>query len=183
VDRNFAIWAFIVLLCTGLNGACATIPGAPQWEYEEKAIEVKIEADKQLNLVDGKPHALALYVYQLSDPNAFKELAQNKSGLLKMIENSRFDPSAVEQEKIIVQPGEKKTVSLDRAERAKFVGLVAAFYDLPVGNASRLFDIPVVVATTGFLIRNQTQKPGKLSMDLLLGAQGLQIRGKKHEKQ
>ena len=47
MDRNFTIWALNVLLCTVLIGACATIPGTPKWEYEEKAIEVKIEADKK----------------------------------------------------------------------------------------------------------------------------------------
>lgn len=174
------IRVLFVLLAVLVN-SCASkppppIPLEPRPVFKEKFISVHLRADSQLNLYSGSSHALHLCLYQLSDPNAFNQLSENEMGIGRLLACDRLDAGPQIQgvaiaKKLIVQPGEDQTFDLDRAEGAKYVGIVAGYYQMKKRQVVRLYAIPITEEQQqGMLVIKQ--KP--LKINLFLGPQGLQ---------
>ncbi len=178
VNFQLILSGCIILLLSGC-GAKKLPP--PEWHFQQAAIKVSLTADPSLNLFDETPHTLFMCIYQLSDPNAFNVFIQNSKGISDLLACNRFDPSAVSFKRVIVQPGSEQDLIMDRAEGAKYVGIVAGYFALYKESSVRLLDIPVVVETKGFIRKTKTKKPGKLAVKLYLGPQGIKETGVKSE--
>ncbi|WP_022665657.1 type VI secretion system lipoprotein TssJ [Desulfospira joergensenii] len=146
----------------------------PRWTYEKEAIKIQVKADPMLNLDNGKAHTLFVCVYQLKDPNGFNQLSGDQSGLYKLLECRLFDPGVATSKRLIVNPGEQTTLMMDRAEHAKYLGIIAGYYGIVKERITRLIEIPVVVEEKGFIAREKTQKPGLLDITLLLGPEQIE---------
>lgn len=149
--RAISVLIVLCAACVWFSCSCA---GAPKpdpaadpsisWGFGDKAVKISYQADQNLNQYDGKPHTLLVCVYQMNDPNIFNGLIKSTDGLQKLLQCSRFDPTVVRFRQVIVQPGDAKQVDLDRAEGAKWVGVVAGYYNLNSDMVTQLFEIPVV---------------------------------------
>ncbi|MEW5724892.1 MAG: type VI secretion system lipoprotein TssJ, partial [Thermodesulfobacteriota bacterium] len=144
------------------------LPGAPQWTFGSNAISLQLKADSTLNLFEGNPHTLVLCVYQLADPNAYKDLASTKEGVVKLLAGQKFGETVSAVDRIIIQPGETRTVFLDRAVGAQYVGLVAGFFELDPAKASKLFQIPLDVSKKGLIFKDTYMIPGRLDLSIFL---------------
>jgi type VI secretion system VasD/TssJ family lipoprotein len=152
------------------------------WTYEAKAISLEIRATADLNSVAERPHALALAIYQLSDTNTFTGLTTTKEGTVELLNKGKIDLTVVQYTRIIVQPGEKKTLSLDRAQTAKFIGVVAGYQELNPALDVRVFPIPMVpnkrgivdklLVSTSLIADEAKATPGKLFLSVELEGQG-----------
>ncbi len=181
INKSLVILSLLVIFLPLLN-ACTTDKKpdpVPVRGFVEKAIKVNYHADKQLNLYEDKSHTILMCLFQLTDPNVFNELSKSKDGLNKLLECSRFDGSVVGFKRIIVQPGENKTVHLDRAEKAKWIGLVAGYYDLAPGQITRLYEIPVIIKTKGLLFKKKIAAIGKMTINLYFGPNAIHQVGDK----
>ncbi len=157
--------------------SCAGAPQAPpQYDFGKDAIRLRFSADTQLNSCQGSPHTLLICVYQLGDPNAFNQLTADEDGLYKLLECRRFDPSVTNVKRIIVQPGQDITSTLDRAEGTKYVGLVAGYYQIEKDHMIRLFKIPLVKERAGTFSK-KVLKTGVLDVELLLGPEKIRDAG------
>jgi predicted component of type VI protein secretion system len=178
VKRYFVI---LFVLSIFLIGSCSRKPPPippiePKPTFTEKFISVHLKADPQLNLYGGSSHALHLCMYQLSDPNTFNQLSENEMGIGKLLGCDRVDPGAplpgvAISKKLIVQPGQDQSFDLDRAEGAKYIGIVAGYYQLQKRQVVRLYTIPVTEEQQRGMIVIK-QKPMKIN--LFLGPQALQ---------
>lgn len=168
-----------VLVLLGMSASCRKPPPPPtvvippvtmppEWDFKKGAIDLRLKADPELNLYQGSPHTLVLCVYHLKDPNAFNQTLEEKEGLSKLLECTRFDPSFSFAKRLVVQPGQELVESLDRAEGTKYVALVAGYYYLEKDRAMRFFSIPIVKEQKENTIY---QRPGQLTIDLYLGPQ------------
>jgi type VI secretion system VasD/TssJ family lipoprotein len=117
-------------------------PPPPTWPFSPGAVVVHYRADKGLNTYEDRPHALLMVVYQLSAVNAFNDLAKDQTGLQTLLESGYFDQSVASIEKVYVQPGEEKDLAIDRAQGAKWVGVVTGYYQQVPGKTSSLMPIP-----------------------------------------
>ncbi|MEW6381890.1 MAG: type VI secretion system lipoprotein TssJ [bacterium] len=153
-------------------------PAPAEWLYEKGAIRLHLKADPQLNLYQGTAYTLSLCIYQLSSPNAFQELMENEEGLGRLLECSRFDASVASYRNIVIQPKQELTESLDRAEGARYVAVVAGYYMLRKEQVTCLLPVPVVEETVDASGAKRL-KPGPLSVDLFLGPHGIQETGGK----
>lgn len=150
-------------------------PAQVNWTYQPGALQLNFVADPALNRYGGVPHTLALCVYQLSQQNAFTQLAETVGGANKLLECGVFDPTVISAKRVIVQPGRNQTLAMDRAEKVKYVGLAAGYYELSPPLATRLYEVPMQSETQGWLWWKDTlYSPAKLTMHILLGADGLQ---------
>ena len=172
--KKLSRW-FCLLCVFFFLASCASTPvPPPQYTYGKDAIRIHLKADPQLNSYQGSSHTLLICVYQLSDPNAFNQLAGDTDGLYKLLDCQRFDPSVTNSKRLFVNPGQDSAFMLDRAEGTKYVGLVAGYYVMERDNMVRLFKIPVVVETKGVFSRTKISKPGDLDVEIVLGPQQIQ---------
>ena len=167
--RHYVKALFLVMIIS-MVCACASRPlPPPEWQYEKEAIKLHLKADANLNLEEGTPHTLLVCVYQLKDPNAFNQLANDDDGLYKLLQCQLFDTAVATSKKLIARPGQDMNFVFDRAEGAKYLAVVAGYYVLHKDRMIRLFDIPVVIEKKGFFRRKKTQKPGPMNIELTLG--------------
>ncbi len=129
--------------------------------YEKNALTVNIKSNPRLNLYQERPHSLVLCMYELKEPNMFNQLSDERDGIYKLMECGRFDGSVAFAKRQIVQPGEDICDVRDRAEGAKYLGIVAGYYDLKKNSAIRLLPIDKV-------------GPGKIVIDLVAGPREIQ---------
>lgn len=180
----FFLLAFTLLGCGGgqpapQNPTTVTSPAASpaeiKWTYQVNAISLTLGVDKNLNEYNGMSHTLLLCVYQLSDKNKFNEFAGTSTGLNSLLACKSFDPSVTHVQRVFVQPDQNATLSMDRAEGAKFLAVAAGYYDLQGSGATRTWQIPMETSETGMLFWKDTwYAPAKLDAMLILGPHEIQ---------
>ncbi len=178
------IFLFSLLFFLSFLSSCATSKKTDPaddpsliWGFGQKAIKISYRADKNLNLYDGQPHTILMCLYQMSNPNVFNELSRSEDGLTKLLQCSRFDQGVVSFMRVIVQPGDNKSLSLDRAEKAKWVGIVAGYYNLSPDMVSCLYEVPVTTEREWLVLKKPI--PGNLFIDLSLGSNKIHHSGSK----
>jgi type VI secretion system VasD/TssJ family lipoprotein len=144
-----------------------------QWTYGASAITIEVKPDPNLNVFNGQPHTLALGVYQTADPNSFISLLNDPTSIGKLFASGYASAGALSFTRYIVDPGKPKTITVDRAQSAKYVGIVAGYYKLDPQHTARLFQVPVIIKTEGWVIKNRTALPGNVVVTLLLGTEQL----------
>ncbi len=162
---------FISILINGCGGKEVIPP--PNWSFQEKAINISIKASPQLNMFQGLPHTLVMCVYQLQDPNGFNLYIQDQKGLTDLLRCNRFDTSVLGFKRIVVQPGASQKLQMDRAENARYIGIVAGYYSLYARGAARLYEVPVIIEEKGIFAKEKRKVPGILNINLYLGPYGI----------
>ncbi len=163
---------FIALLVVGL---CLYSCGAkepkpePEWVYEPQGIHISCQADDMLNEFNGSSHALQVVIYQLDNINKFSELAEYKDGLKVLLKAQNFDPSVQAVKKVFIDPGQATRIVLDRAEKSRWVAIVAGYFDLTPGKATVFFEIPHKVEKQGMIFfKKEVAVIEDLKINLLL---------------
>jgi len=169
--KIIVVWVCFLSICS----CAAQKPAPPEWVYGPEEITVLLRNDGQLNVLEGMPHTLLLCAYQLKDPNTFTQLSDEIQGLQELLECDLFDESVASSKKIIAYPGQDQTFILDRAEGAKYVGIVAGYYLLKKDRVVRVYDIPVVIEKEGFIKPTLTAKPAPLNLVITLGSKQIQM--------
>mgnify|MGYP003681906543 CR=1 FL=1 len=136
----------------------------PAWEYEQDAININLNADKQLNFRDGTSHTLSVCVYQLTDPNTFHQLSNDTDGMYQLLDCSTFDAGVAATKRVIVRPNQALKVTLDRAEGAKYIAVVAGYYTMEKNKIVRFYKVPI--KKKGI---HRKSVPGKMEINLVLG--------------
>jgi type VI secretion system VasD/TssJ family lipoprotein len=171
----------ILVVLSGLLfiASCASTPPPAQKAAEVRPmvspdmVTLHVVADPQLNLYNGLAHALHLCVSQLTDPNSFNQLSNDEKGLSKLMNCERGDQSVAFAQRIVVQPGEDRVFELQKAEGAKYVGIVAGYYQMQKRSAVRLYRLPETVGPG----QAAAQRPLRIELDL--GPRELRERGVK----
>jgi type VI secretion system VasD/TssJ family lipoprotein len=143
------------------------------WDYASDALLLEIDAADELNLHQGAPHTLLLTVFQMAEDKAFRKLIADPVALARALESNQPGSDFVLTQRYIVAPGKRTLLSLDRAGQARFVGIVAAYYRLDAASTARLFEVPLVVSSKGWISSTYSAEPGPLAIRLQLGAQGI----------
>jgi type VI secretion system VasD/TssJ family lipoprotein len=118
----------------------------PPQEFKKGAISLNITADPQLNRYKNSPHTLLVCLYQLKDPNAFNQLADDPNSLAKLMECTKFDSSISYAKRIVIQPGQTLTEQRDRAEGTRFIGIAAGYFTS--GNEKTTHLTPITARAT-----------------------------------
>jgi type VI secretion system VasD/TssJ family lipoprotein len=142
------------------------------WEFAKNAVQMEIEADGRLNEYDGQAHTLLLGVYQMEDSALFYKLAADSSLLAKSFEPGKGSDAFIQFDRYVISPGQRTIVTLDRAQKARFVAIAAGYYGLDA-SATRLFQVPLSVVSDGLLTKTYKAAPAPLALRLNLGASGI----------
>lgn len=171
MKRSLLVAVVAVSVLTLVACASKPKPKPDRPGFLENGVVFHLEADPMLNLYDGQPHTLLLCVYQLQDPNAFNQYREDYAGISKLLEGKRFDPSVASAKRIFVQPGDNQGLVLDRAEGARYVGVVAGYYNMDKDRVARLFEVPLIEQEKGWFSKEILLSYGVLDVSLKLGSE------------
>jgi type VI secretion system VasD/TssJ family lipoprotein len=172
------------LICALLAACSASQPPQPAPESDDphllsgsradKAIRLRFNADRDLNVYDSRAHSLQICVYQLDKPDAFKDLAKTQEGVTALLTAAPFDKSVRNVVRLFVQPLEDAVFELDREEKAAFVGIVCGYFDSTPENSAKLWEIKPKETTSGHLFwKSTTYSAGTLDITLRLSARAM----------
>lgn len=139
------------------------------WDFARNAILVEVEADPRLNEYGGEAHTLLLGVYQMEDSAAFYKLIADAALVGKSLESGKGGEGFVHFARYVVKPGQRSILSLDRAQKAKFVGIAAGYYQIEAARSARLFEVPLTVESEGMVSTTYKAAPALLAVRLNLG--------------
>lgn len=142
------------------------------WEFAKNAVQIEIEADGRLNEYDGQAHTLLLGVYQMEESAQFYKLAANSLLLAKSFEPGKGSDAFIQFDRYVISPEQRTIITLDRAQKARFVAIAAGYYGLDA-SATRLFQVPFSVVSDGLLTKTYKATPAPLALRLNLGASGI----------
>ncbi|TDV28726.1 type VI secretion system VasD/TssJ family lipoprotein [Paraburkholderia caballeronis] len=171
--------AAVLLACA--CSACSMFGGnsrkdamsALNWDFAADAVMLEIAASPDLNRDEGQAHTLLLGIYEASDAASFRKLAANPPAVFQSMESGSAGPGFTQFARYVVSPGQHSMLILDRAQNTHFIGIVAAYAQAGKAVPTRLFDVPVVMSTRGWLTTTYAAAPGPLALRLDLGAQGI----------
>ena len=139
------------------------------WEFGRNAILVEVEADNRLNEYSGEAHTLVLGVYQMEDAAAFYKLIADAALVGKSLETGKGGEGFVHFARYVVTPGQHSILQLDRAQKAKFVGIAAGYYQMDATRSARLFEVPLTIASEGMISTTYKAAPATLAVRLNFG--------------
>lgn len=169
-------------MIAALSG-CSSQPPAPsprkqaiaevKWDFEKDAISIEIDADERLNEFENEAHTLLLGVYQMADPAIFYKMTTDSETMAASLERGTAGDGFVDLVRFVVTPGGRAVVNLDRAQKAKFVGLIAGYYLIDAPRAARLFEIPLTIDSKGVFSTTYAAAPATLALRLKFGPESL----------
>lgn len=173
-------WWLLVLLGVGLLGCGSSGPTPEQialsnlkWAYAENAIQLNLTADAGLNQYDGQAHNLLLVVAQFDTANAFSTYTSSSQQLSSLLLMTTPPAGMIGINRLFVDPGEVKSISLPRLEGAKMVGIAVGYAHLDPLRSAKLYQIGVNVTSTGFFSKTWSAEPQPLVINLALGPDAL----------
>ncbi len=165
----------ILILMIALINGCSFLPASPpRWDMQKEGIVLHLKSDNKLNVEKGVAYTLYFVIYQLDSPNVFKQLSEDEEGLSKLLGSKIFDSSVTAVKSIVIYPGTDVTYKIDRAEGARYLGVVAGYRTMTHERMVRLYEIPVQVKIDNIFKLTQKLVPVTLDINLKLGPQQIE---------
>ncbi|MBT8342841.1 MAG: hypothetical protein HKP58_18505 [Desulfatitalea sp.] len=160
----------IVLLTLICTASCSKTLIKPEWTFEKAAVKIRLRADNKLNLYNNNAHTLYVCFYQLASLNTFDQMTADPSGIRQLLNCRLFDESVAAASSKVIHAGEDLVLTLDRAERAQYVALVAGYSDtLTNERAVRRFTCQVHHVRKNLFKKEYQCKPCPMIADVALG--------------
>lgn len=152
----FVMFRWCCLAVLVILASCSSTPteltvDPDDWVYEKRAITVSVKAPSDLNSVSGRPHSLAVGIFQLNDPNTFNGLSVTTEGATELLQKGQIDETVANFSLVKVRPGEQKKVTLNRAQTAQYVGVIVGYYNLNPSKDIRVFPVPLRAQDRGLV--------------------------------
>jgi len=129
-----------------------------------------VKADNKLNLYNDKAHTLYMCFYQLREVTKFDQLTQDPSGIRQLLECRLFDDSVASASSKVIHAGENFMLTLDRAEKAQHIALVAGYSsDLTADRVVKRHRYQVHKTKKGFFKKKYQCEPCELDVEVSLG--------------
>lgn len=142
------------------------------WSYRERGVVINVTADPGLNDYGGLAHAVVLMIAQTADSAAFNTFVKTPANVGKALGGGET-PGVLNLERVYIEPGSTQRVILDRVDKARYIGVAAAYFEGDTMRNSRVFAIGVDIKTTGFVVKNSVATPLPLGLNVRLGDKAL----------
>lgn len=141
------------------------------WPYAKNAIKVELSSDVDLNFYANRSHTLVLGVLQFDDEKTFPKLLTTPVDLAKSLATGDLPKGVLQFDRYVVKPDARILMEVDRVQDAKFVGVVAGYYQFDPARSARYFRIPLNIDSSGLVFKDYKAEPAILAFRLALGAQ------------
>ncbi|KML54614.1 type VI secretion protein [Burkholderia cepacia] len=144
-----------------------------RWDYAPDALLLDIDASPRLNEYQNTPHTLLLTIFQTTDAQAFRNLSDDPNHLRATLTAGTAAAGFIQVTRYVVAPGTRVALSIDRAQQARYVGIVAGYYDFDGPRAARLYDVPLKIDKRGWFSHTYRAAPQTFELKLRLGAHSI----------
>ncbi|MDR2788815.1 MAG: type VI secretion system lipoprotein TssJ [Candidatus Accumulibacter sp.] len=186
----------MLLLVAACGGKEAIAPPMPRprpaedpsrviWQAEPGGVRLSIEAAPDLNARDGLPLSLSLCVFQLDKTGKFDDLAQTPEGLDKLQDCTVDAAGAVSARRYWLQPGQKLTEDVDRAEGARTMAVAAGYAHLEPELSRASFRYLMHTDREGYIpgFRKTVYSAARMEIVIRLTASRVSINGTERDAQ
>lgn len=107
------------MLCVFVCQSCNSTP---------KPVEacLNIQASPNLNLYDGNPHAVTLYLYPLKSALGFQQMAVDD-----LLEGASIPNGEGTRVPVTINPGEARSLTETYSPATRFIGVIVDYYRAP----------------------------------------------------
>lgn len=152
-------------------------PGDVAWPMEPGGLRCRLEASPDLNRDKETALGLTLCVYQLKEYDAFSNKAATPEGLDELLQ-CRADAAQAQSARLFqLQPGATQDVVMDRAEHARYLGVVAGYTHLRPDQCAALLPFPLHTGTEGVIFRSTVYSAAPVQVLIRLGESSLSVTG------
>ena len=175
--RCFFFLAGLLMLCFACGAKRTDPPPEINWDFKAGAFQITYQASPELNEYNNSPHTLILMAYQLSEASDFKNYIQSPDGIKRLL--NLYDPderktvslkNLEDLRRFVISPGTKKTLALDRVKEARWIGLVAGYFNSRPELCSAVLRIPVKRTEEGLIRKKIKFEPADLHINIELDA-------------
>jgi type VI secretion system VasD/TssJ family lipoprotein len=153
----------------------------PKWKFEKNAIEIRYSSSKNLNLFNENPHTLVAGIFQLAQKAEFEEISNTSQGLKELLsiknisdKNSLKIKDCLKYLPVIISPDENKTITIDREENTRWIGIIAGYYSLDPKNSVRIYEIPIINETEKkFFKKKYKSYPSQIFININFGSHSI----------
>jgi type VI secretion system VasD/TssJ family lipoprotein len=143
------------------------------WEFAKDGLMIEVAAEPNLNQYRNEAHTLLLGVYQMEDSAAFYKMIADPAALAQSLGGGKGNDAFVQFTRYVVVPGQHSILILDRAQKAKFIGVVAGYYQMSGPTSARLFEVPLTISSEGLVSKTWKAAPAQLAARMSFGADGI----------
>ena len=141
-------------------------------DYEKDSIVVLAQSDKTLNQVSGSSHSLSILVVQSDDMNQLVKLNEGEGAIVDMLAGNE-NSSVLAVNRFFIEPNCKSTYVVDRAEKAKYVGVFGGYFEKPKAGFGKFYEIGTQVIKSGKVVKTYKAQPEKLIVKIGFGADSI----------
>lgn len=141
------------------------------WPFAKDGIIIELVSDVNLNFFANRPHTLVLGIAQFEDEKAFPKLLTQPAALVNSMATGNLPTGALHLDRYVVSPDTRILLKLDRVQDAKYVGILAGYYNFEPARSARYFRIPLNLASSGLVFKDYSATPATLALQLRLGPQ------------
>ena len=126
----------------------AETPEGVVWARAPEGIRISLTASADANLVNDDPHVVTICIYQAKTVEGLTARAATREGLIELLQCRPDFSESVKATQRYVQPGEEAIFTLERAEGARYLAVVAGFDHLDPAACYASTPIPIHTETT-----------------------------------
>ncbi|HLT98209.1 MAG TPA: type VI secretion system lipoprotein TssJ [Burkholderiaceae bacterium] len=175
----FAVLVSLLVLLQGCSSMNSAMGGNTQkeakaevsWPFQRNGIQLELIAANDINAFFNQPHTVVLGVLQMEDSKPFLQLLNDPKKLTAMLADGDPGKDFLHLDRYIVSPGKRDILDIDRVQDARYVAIVAGYYNFDPSGAARLFRIPLNIKSEGMVSTTYTATPANLALRLYLGRQ------------
>lgn len=160
--------------CSLLGGSSGTSReqalAEPATDFAPAAITVRIRADAGLNPAEGQAHTVVVGVLQSARADTLHALADRPGRLDEALAGGPLPDGVLRLSRYVVYPGATCMLRVDRAQKVRAIALAAGYAQGADTTTLRIFDIPLIVHSKGWIWPSYTAAAGPLHLRMRLGA-------------
>jgi len=180
VDK-YGLYGILLFLLVSLTGCGLTGPSNTEkqdkvkaevkWPFAKNGIMIELASDLELNYYSGQAHTLVLGILQFDDEKTFPKLLTKPAELMKSLTSGKLPAGVLQLDRYVLSPDTRLLLEVDRVQDAKFIGIVAGYYQFDSARSVRYFRIPLNMKSSGLITKDYKAEPAVLALRLGLGAQ------------
>lgn len=138
-------------------------------DYSDDGIQLSVSTTSDLNAYHHQPNSCSLFVIQSENRGALDRLIADSTLLQTIFNGENKAQGILQMNQYTLMPGQTVSTSLPRAERARFVAVIAGYYPSPGPDSSFISAFPQKLIKTGFFFPEYSAEYEQQTITLRLG--------------